>query len=270
MIKGLHVGFGRLLGVDLLAALRARGVKMIRSEYLEVLSACDLHALIGEVVQADLHPLSVLRPDQCGWLPSPDEFGPLEIEVWNEPDLGTFPTPRLTPEQYAQAVADAVAVCPGGHRLWCGVISNLDLDSLQWLEASIRRWPAHVGVSVHRYPPNGGRPDQPHQGFGSREHEVERLRALTGDRPWMVTECGYHTAEQSTGRWPRKKTWHWTDDEVATFVRWEWDFWARAGAAAAVLYQLNDGTGPGYLDHFGMRRVDGTWKPVADTYLEAA
>lgn len=51
----------------------------------------------------------------------------------------------------------------------------------------------------------------------------------------------------------------------------EWDFWERVGAEGAVLYQINDGptstsARPVALDTYGIRRLDGAWKPSAHTF----
>jgi hypothetical protein len=43
----------------------------------------------------------------------------------------------------------------------------------------------------------------------------------------------------------------------------EWQFWQQHGAEFAVLYQIHDGQADTALDRFGIRRVDGTRKPVA-------
>jgi hypothetical protein len=265
MMHGLHVGFGSLIGGDLLAELRERGVQMVRSDYLHVQVPLDIEYLINEVLDAGLVPLAVIRPDQASWLPSAVDVGPLDVEIWNEPDIGTPPTMRMSPAEYAFEVRYARTLS-GCHRLWTGVISNLDVDSLEWLKASIAAgWPEDVGVSIHRYPPNGGRPEHPQQGFGSREHEVDRLRAIIGDRPFGVSEFGYHRGEQSLRQgWFGRKRWRWTPEEQAQFTAWEFEFWRAMGAAFACAYQINSGTGPGYLDQFGWRDADGAWLPVAD------
>ena len=43
----------------------------------------------------------------------------------------------------------------------------------------------------------------------------------------------------------------------------EWQFWRVQGAQAAFLYQINDGTGE--HEGYGIRTVDGRWKPAAET-----
>jgi hypothetical protein len=74
-----------------------------------------------------------------------------------------------------------------------------------------------------------------------------------------VSEFGYHSAFE------RGLTSPLSDEEVARCVIYEWEFWAAAGADFAVLYQLNDGPTTTALDRYGIRRLDGTLKPVAGT-----
>lgn len=260
MLPGLQVGFGNLIGGDLLAELRDRFlVRAIRSEYFGVQNREDLHNLLAEVVEAGLVPYTALRPDQCAWLPSVDRFGSLLVECWNEPDLGTPPTPRMSPADYAAELRLAANLMPPGHQLYGGVISNLMVESLNWLEDSFAAgWPPDAGVSIHWYPPKGKLPPRnQHKGFGSREHEVERLRAVIGDRPWGVSEIGYNDAEGLTR------------GQVLDATRWERDFWELCGARFCLFYQVNDGPSGHYLDHFGWRTYPRPgslpeWKDVAN------
>ena len=255
MIAGLNVGFeGHLVGRPLLDDLSARGVRMVRHDCLEVGNAADLTNIITETVDAGLAPLVVMRPDQMLWLPSVAVFGILDVEIWNEPDIGTPPTRRMTPQDYAEEARAAHDYNVCGHRLWAGVISNLDVDSLEWLKASIAAgWPEGVGVSAHWYPPKGSLPpDNAHKGFGSRRHEAERLKAVIGDRPFLISECGYNDGESLTPQ------------QVLEATRFEVEFWTEQGATALILYQVNDGPGTSYLDHFGWRDTQGNWKPVSE------
>lgn len=266
MIPGLQVGFGNLIGRDLLDELRDRFHALgIRSEYFGVQNAEDLRNLIQEVVEAGLIPYSALRPDQFAWLPAVDVFGPLLVECWNEPDLGTPPTPRMSPEGYAADLRLAANLILPGHRLWGGAISNLTVEALNWLRDSLAAgWPPDAGVSVHWYPPKGKLPPRnQHKGFGSREHEVERLLSVIGDRPWGVSEIGYNDAEGLTR------------GQVLDATRWEREFWEQCGARFCLFYQVNDGPSGHYLDRFGWRTypqpgLPSQWKDVANALRRLA
>ncbi len=100
-------------------------------------------------------------------------------------------------------------------------------------------------MSVHRY--GDGSFDDPHSGFANRDREVHWLRAAIGDRPFSVTEFGYPDGDMS-------------EEEAARRIRVEFEFWA-GKADFACLYQLNDGRGT--HEQFGIRRLDGSWKPSA-------
>jgi hypothetical protein len=77
-----------------------------------------------------------------------------------------------------------------------------------------------------------------------------------GPRAVVCTEFGYHTAPA------RPLTL--TDEDVADAVEYDLGFYQARNVQLVCLYQLNDGPGDSYLDKYGVRRLDGTWKPVAD------
>jgi hypothetical protein len=241
------------------------GVQLVRLDCQHV-SPVTAGALVQEVIDAGLVPYPIVREAaQLQYLPAG-----LNVEWMNEPDLN-----GPAPAAYERAVHSVARLAEDGHlHLWAGGVSNLNARGFRYLrDAGVQQWPASVAVSVHRYP-HGDHPTTPHGGFTSREHEVETLRALIGSRPWGVSEFGYHTANRAgwldrlLGR--RRQ---WTDDQVAAHVAWEWAFWARMGAAGAVLYQITDGDSAGTatpqaIDTYGIRRLDGTWKPVAATFAK--
>lgn len=261
MIRGLQAGFGELLGASTLAALKGIGVQLVRLD-CQASSPMAAGALVREVLEAGLVPYPIVREAaQLHYLPTGTN-----VELMNEPDLNG-PTPAV----YESAVHAISRHAEGaGLHLWAGCVSNLNARGFRYLrEAGIDEWPASVAVSVHRYP-NGDTPTTPHSGFRSRKHEVETLRALIGTRPWGVSEVGYHTGNRAgwLDRLLGRKR-QWTDDQVAAHVAWEWAFWAEMGATGAVLYQLNDGLTSATLDRYGIRRLDGTWKPVAATFMRS-
>ena len=261
MIKGLQAGFGDPIGAPLLTELRARGVQMVRLDMQPVTSPAAFAALIDEALVAGLRPLLIIRPDQAAWMP----VGPaLDVEVLNEPDLAGWGA-----ADYAATITDVWRVLGGRHRLWTGGVSNCTSKTLVWLLQVLQRLPVDIGASVHRYPKNGATPSAPQEGFKTRTAEMDYLLRVVGGRPWGVSEVGYHTAEQRTGWWFWTRRWHWTDTQVAAFVASELTWWKHAGAAFCVVYQINDDLGDtNPADRFGIRRRDGSWKPVADVFRE--
>ncbi len=265
MVKGLQAGFGELLGSATLTGLRELGVQLVRLD-CQASSPMAAGALVREVLEAGMVPYPIVREAaQLANLPAGTN-----VELMNEPDLHG---PKAA--DYEAAVHHVARHAAGaGLHLWAGCVSNLNQRGLRYLrEARVDRWPADVRVSVHWYPHNDSRRN-PHPGFVSRDHEVAELLALIGDRPWGVSEFGFHTTARKVSwldRWLGVRGTAWTDAQVAAMVADEWAFWEEAGAVGAVLYQVNDGPSAGSakpeaLDTFGIRRLDGSWKPVAATF----
>ena len=61
-----------------------------------------------------------------------------------------------------------------------------------------------------------------------------------------------------------------SESEVAESVQWDSDFFAQRGVLLAALYQLNDGARDVAEERYGIRRADGTLKPVADALVARA
>lgn len=242
---GLQVGFGDPIG-PVLDDLRMIGFTIIRLDVQD----CDLPtttALAQEVLTAGLQPLCIIRrAEQIAACPE----GAL-IELGNEPDLAHE---GWTVESYLAAAAECVPLAlAANRRLYLGVVSNLNargfafLRQLPWME-----WPAsNICCSVHRYP-EGNSPHTPHTGWLSRDDEIVTLKAIVGERPLACTEVGYH--DGPTGS---------TEAQVADHMAWEGQFFSAHGFEIVSAYQINDGPTDEPSDHFGFRRQDGSWKPVA-------
>ena len=256
MIKGLQVGFGEPVGAAVMTDLYALGVRMARLDMQPVTDQQLFEAITREALVAGLRPLLIIRPDQAAWLP---DTPMLDVEVRNEPDLT-----GVSPEAYAAQVNAVYATVAGRHRAWAGSLSNLIPTRLAWLARVLALVPPQVCVTVHRYPRKTYGPDAPQEGFRSRFAEVSRLREVVGARPWGVSEVGYHEASETRGWWFWKKHVQWSEMQIASFARWEFAFWANAGAQFAVWYQIGDGPVDPY--RYGIRAFDGTWKPVSETF----
>ena len=260
MLRALQAGFGDPLGATLLGDLKARGVQMVRLDLQRVPTAPMAYSLIDEAVRAGLRPLLIILETQAAWFESALGY---DLEILNEPDLAGW-----RPSHYAEVVREVAHVLQGRHRLWAGCVSNCTAAKLAWLTNVVGWLPPEIGITVHRYPAQGGRPTDPQTGFRSREAEGAAIRAIAGARPWGCSEFGFHSGEQKTGWWFWAKRWRWTDAQIADFVRQEWAIWAQAGATFACLYQLADGLSNDPLDRYGIRYATGEWKPVADTFTQ--
>lgn len=263
MLRGLQAGFGYRIGTETLADVRRLGCDGVRID-CQPLAPFEVRVMAEEVLAAGLKVLVIVREAaQLEHLP-PD----IDIEVGNEPDLNG-PPPRIYAEQ-VRAVRDAAVA--KGLRTWAGVVSNLNTRGFDYLEMLVPLLPLDVRITVHRYPHDqcfAQGFEVPHPGFASRDEEVATLKRLIGVRPWGVSEFGYHTARRPIKCYGvRLGSRRWTDVDVAEQVRREWLFWQGQGATFAVLYQLNDGDEDVALSRYGIRRTDGTWKPVAATFRD--
>ena len=159
-----------------------------------------------------------------------------DAEWGNEPDGDIWPPTYRTRLDEACLVARDMGIS-----LWAPAISNLDRDSLRWLEwvreAGGGHWPEGLaGISVHRY--GNGTFEWPHEGFASRDEEVDRLLESATGSPYIVTEFGYPTTPVSTFRRRAKRTrylradLHLSEDEQADNIAKEWEFWRRRDCRA--------------------------------------
>lgn len=177
---------------------------------------------------------------------------------WRNEDDGD-----ISPAEYRKGLDEACrAAVEHGVRLWGPTISNLDRDSLKWLE-QVRGagWPEGLyGISAHRY--GNGTFEHPHfLGVDwlpwERESEVRRLKASCDGKPFCISEFGYPTFEGLT------------EDEQKYRISQEYQFWDIHGAWATFLFQMNDGPNADYREHrYGIRRCDEHgnkqgWKPSA-------
>ena len=267
MAAFLQAGFGDFLGADLLAELRALGWRGIRLEQGDTLD--DTALLTMEVVEAGLQALVIVfRPEHTPVVL--DEGGMVEVE--NEPLIAypdrRFPRDAMKVEDYITLARDCLTSAGDAFigQLWLGAVHTLNPECLAYLDTIAINVEGNYGVSYHRYT-NGKDMWNPQPGMASREEEMRQLQALAGGRPLARTECGRHTAPDSRSYGVfnlRKETWQLTDDEVATDNAAEIAFDAQWGVQFTTIYQLNDGPDPNEaLDCYGIRRVDGTWKPSA-------
>lgn len=246
MIYGLQTHFNAPVDAETLNRICAEGVGICRVD-AQVCSHETMRQMVDDVRAAGMVPLVIVADlERLDALP-----GDVDVEWTNEPDGD------VDPSEYRRGLDEACQMATSrGQRLWAPAISNLSEAAFRWANA-VRDagggWPDGLyGVSVHRYGP-GGAVETPHEGFISRDNEVGRwLLALCQGKPFLVSEFGWDTEVLS-------------EEQAAERIAWEWAFWERHGAFAAVLYQLNDGPNAG--EHYGVRRIDGTWKEAILTTI---
>jgi hypothetical protein len=128
--------------------------------------------------------------------------------------------------------------------------------------------PAGASVAVHRYP-NGQSPSNPHEPFETRREEVAAVLSLVGTRDVWITETGRSEGPGWLRRFFFQKIEFWlTEEQVADYMEAELRLWAEFPRVKAVVwYQLNSGADRrNELHNYGIRRVDGTFKPVAERF----
>jgi hypothetical protein len=187
------------------------------------------------------------------------------LEVGNEPDIA-HDGYASRPQDFAEAIRQVHAVVrPLGFEgdIVTGGVSNLNRRGLEYLRAmlSTPTVPVDVVLGFHRYPESGKGAETPHKGFSSRDDEFKALERLADGRRVACTEFGYHTAEDRVGLFGRRRR---SESDFADSVRWDLDFFGQRGVLVAALYQLNDGTRDVAVERYGVRRLDGTLKQVAE------
>lgn len=263
MLHGIQAGFGRILGAPVLNQLREFGYRLVRLDcQWNALPSLDRPAkaayakcLADEVLLAGMTPLIIIdRVEQVEWF----QRKLVVLEAMNEPDLR-----QMSASAYGSFVVSvSLEANRLGLPLYVGSISNLNKRGFTFLRDIMPYVMGRAGVegiSIHRYAA-GRSPTHPHTGYDSRLNEVEELQKLLQGMPFGVSEFGYHTCRQWTWHiWP----WRHSDEQVAAHVAWEHGFWREQGATFSVLYQVNDGPAQTSEERYGIRRGDGSWKPVA-------
>ncbi len=286
---------GSSIGRELLDAIAALGFHGFRQDLPDHHDLC-LQILEELAAYERLHPLFLLAggrmtrehpgtggvpwtrealrqhvEDICGQLDGLayfDRADPPALEIGNEPDIAVEAWkdhPKLLGETFAECYSTvreftdrSVVLTPS--------VSNLNQRGIAYLGRMLARGlPTGAAVAVHRYP-SGRDPVKAHAGFATRDAELrEVFRIVEGTDVW-VTETGRTEGPERIRRFPLPDlTIRMTEEEVSDYMEAELRFWAAVPQVKAVSwYQLNSGPDPDDpLHHYGIRRHDGTFKPVA-------
>ncbi len=193
------------------------------------------------------------------------------LEIGNEPDLAHRHWKR-NPDSLAEAFTECYETVRDYSRdapVLTPSVSNLNVRGLTYLSRMLERGiPEAATVAVHRYP-NGQSPSEPHEPFETRREEIASLLSLVGARDVWVTETGRSEGPGWIRRFFFQRTEFWlTEQQVADYMEAELRLWAEfPNVKAVVWYQLNSGADRrNELHNYGIRRVDGTFKPVAERF----
>jgi hypothetical protein len=245
MLYSMQTHFDTPIGIDLCKELVSRGVQHFRISGLNR-SINDCEAMLAESSEAgaksllitdSLETLGLIHNTNIEWQNEPDGDGrPLY-------DYGSF--------------MEAYRICKANNNILHGpTISNLDRNSLAWLRGFMAHSvPEDVIITYHHYTP-----DlyfwQAHEGFISRQEEIDALRRITGNRKIACSESGYNDPDEARQFGNIKAELQFAKDNNLEF----WTY-----------YQLNDGVLNNQTDsHFGVRRIDYSWKPVIDLFSPVA
>ncbi len=284
----LNAGFGDPLGVAFLRQLRDEwhfaGIRQ------DISTAEKAPALCGEIAAAPIQAILIVggRTNASGAAVPPAEIAetarqvadtaaglglfegdnPCAIEIGNEPDNPRMMGYHTNPAGFADAVSQSTVaireVAPKA-RVIVGGVMSLSRDSLKYLErANTAGLPGDCILGYHSYRRT---PETPAAGQPSREEEFRWLKAIAADRPIWCTEIGWHDGVEDE-RWGPfkifKRTRQYSPEQVADFCEREIRINATQGAVGLVWYQERDGEDRSDKENcFGIRTVDGTWKPVA-------
>jgi hypothetical protein len=169
------------------------------------------------------------------------------IELGNELDLGGLSSKQfgdwvLRNHTWLRAAGYTGRVVSGG-------IFAVQPETLKWLtDAGSTSWPVDIIIAIHRY----GDPDSSDK-YTSRDAENQAILQATRGHQVVVTEFGYPTHTSADEAW------------AAEAVKRDISWFGKLAAPLITQYQLLDGPGTGNIDHFGIKTVDGRWKPGAET-----
>jgi hypothetical protein len=285
MRVGLNNPGGIPIGADLLSVLRDLGVQALRCD---VPAEGDLSPHVLPYVGSGIRPLFLLH-NPARHQPLADvalvELGQdgYDLEMFNEPSgvngpqIG--PSDMVTFEQYLEGILavhhDARARGFFG-AIYAGAPGNIGPDWWPWLERTMQMTPSDVDLAFHRYSyKTQDDRTRPWPNFESRIAELDNLCRIAGAaRRIACTEFGYHTAPEQVGwrdalrqgRFPY--TTQLTDDEVLSNLIADFRLYEHGLITDAFVYNINDGPNNTAGERWGIRRVDGSFKPAARCFAE--
>lgn len=199
----------------------------------------------------------LLITDSRKALQQADRVGPVlfALEGMNEPDLRDNWVERTRAEQ--AALYAAVKSNPATRHLPV-LVSSL---------ANVRNHPARLGdLSAHldfgnMHPYAAGQPPSRHWGWGTTmEQAMGEARKVGGDKPIIVSECGYHNRLEEKGHPGASET------AAAKYLPRLFAVYFNRGITRSYAYEFADEKpDPEFRDkeqHFGLVRRDGSVKPA--------
>jgi hypothetical protein len=285
MRAGLNNPGGVPIGHDLLTLLASLQIETLRCD---VPNDGDLGPHVEPYLGSGIRPLFIIhRSDRHQPLADValEQLGPdgYDLEIYNEPTGSrgpqTGPGDMVTFEDYLEGIFaihhDARARGFLG-AIYAGAPANIGPDWWGWLERTMLKTPPDVDLAFHRYSyktqDDRLRPWPP---FASRTEELESLVKIAGaTRRIACTEFGYHTAPEQVGLMDAVKhgklpyTVKLNDDEMLENLVADLRLYESGLVTDAYVYNINDGPQNVAGDRWGIRRMDGSFKPAARAFAE--
>jgi hypothetical protein len=271
---GTTAGFGALIGQEWLAGLRSRGWEVIRQD-AQYLSVDKIAPIVRELQDAGFRPVLIMTAAQTPYMPRG-----IDVNMLDAPDPtpgGMEPWLRVSPEAYAAAINAAMPHARARDlRVWAGFVHIGEAQPMNWFRRVFPLLDPDVRICVNRYPP-GGASDFNASHLGGREREMRAFKSVIGDRPWCVSEVGWHQGPLK--HWYQRAFgghYHLTDAQIADLARQEAAYWRRHGADMMCWYQVQDEAArcpqhpimpATWQGGFGLRRPTG-WKQVSTLPLQ--
>jgi hypothetical protein len=264
---GLNINVdGAAINPQILADLRLFGYMHPRID-LQRLDVETTDSRTAEVVAHEMQPVCIINdPAQLAAVWKHNGIP----EVGNEADLAKFLEPNFgTFDRFLAVTNECVARAVESERkVFVGAMSNLTkhdrhrglraMERLPWHQWTSEKHLRHVGASIHCYAPHLD-PFQPQPDFHSLDEAVAMFWHIVGPRAGVITETGLRDGSKGL-----------TEDQVAERLTRLRAFFADHGFEIVIAHGINDGADPPgrYIDenHYGFRRLDGEWKPVARAF----
>ncbi len=199
------------------------------------------------------------------------------IQVYNEPPG----MDHVNLSEYIKGILDVHRDCRARGftgPILMGGLANPSLSNRDWLKTALEVMPQDVVVDEHRYSyktqDDWRRPWPP---FVDRQQEATSLAQIAGSRAMSLTETGWHTAAEMVGLSIEPDgpdpdpfpdlvlpyTIRLTDEQCRDNLVKDFMLYSLAGYDLLCVYQLNDGEPDTAQSRYGIRRLDGSWKPQA-------
>lgn len=295
MLIFLNAGFGDPLSLDTCRDIKAMGFDGIRTDALY----CGPHGQEPRLTALTFLDETAMNAREAGlqvqWLISrPLETGPVDIDEairrvdylresypWTHSfDVGmefNHSKARYQPSTAVELINACVGTAGSSIPVSACLTNNMGREALEFARQCLVGGLACYAIGLHPYKTTV-EPWKPARGSGwsSREEEWQRWQELAGSqqvRLW-APEWGYHCGTSNVpvlgvmGKLGVKEKLSYTEDQQREFVAYELQDQRERGVEMTGVFQLNDAadsaTNPNHEAHYGMRRADGSWKPVVE------